>query len=193
MLVGVDAIVRLGNLMLATKSLLSNSKLFRLWVSVCLIWPAAFVQAQWQVEEDVKQESPAPTESADAQQRALQEFEAAKCSNGGTETRYFMDFSTQVPVEQAYVNELAKVFSGTMQLYSLAPDLSATDARSVRFLFELDKQGAVKTLTVFAAENAQPLRDFVTVLVTQSAPFPSFESVVEPCFESVVVSAIFDF
>jgi hypothetical protein len=171
---------------------------------------AVNVQAQWQVQgsntaQSDEQDTEPPQndgsstnpsariDSDDQLTQALTEFEAAKCSNGGPTKTAFIDFSTQDPLEKAYIEEVAQNFAVTIQQYSLAPDLTSESARSVRFLFELERKGAVKSITVFAREEDTGLKQFVTELIGNSAPFPVFDSLVHECFETLVISAIFDF
>ncbi len=176
-------------------------------IALSVFYATATAQAQWQIDADAKKPSEPPSETNEQapsvappelvispeQAAAWSEFEAAKCSNGGSQTRAFIDFSTQEPNEMAYVESIAQQFSQAMQQHSLAPDLSRTSVRSVQFMFELDRNYAVTSITVFAPEDDAVLKPFVVDLITKAAPYPSFDAVVEPCFQSVVISAIFDF
>lgn len=155
--------------------------------------------ADWRIKESGAPDEPASQETrppigVDARTAAeLEAFEAAKCTRGGPETTAFVDFSTQDPTELALVNAVAERFSATMSASPRSPDLTQTEARSVRFLFELKPSGSVANLTVFADDSAAPLRDFVTQLVLDSQPYPDFQTFLEPCYTAAVVSAIFDF
>ena len=166
---------------------------------VLMLGAAATTQAQWQVDETIlsnSQENVAATGVVELDPKtseALAKFEAAKCSNGGAEKRAFIDFSTKDPLEANYVGSVAQAFSTTLQLKGLEPDLNESSSRSVRFLFELDRLGGVKSITVFAKETDTGLKQFVTELIRQTAPFPTYDSIVDECFESLVISAIFDF
>lgn len=175
------------------------NQLFLQGLFTLLLCVATLAQAQWQVDENSLANSTqkAPAIGAvelDAESKeALAKFEAAKCSNGGTEKRAFIDFSTRDPVEENYVGSVAQSFSTTIQLTGLAPELNESSNRSVRFLFELDRLGGVKSITVFAKEGDTGLKQFVTELIRKTAPFPTYDSIVDECFETLVVSAIFDF
>ncbi|HAU67416.1 MAG: hypothetical protein P8I38_08370 [Arenicella sp.] len=175
------------------------NQLFLQGLFTLLLCVATLAQAQWQVDENVLSNS-TPSALAtgvvelDAEAtEALAKFEAAKCSNGGTEKRAFIDFSTKNSVEANYVGSVAQSFSTTLQLTGLTPELNELSSRSVRFLFELDRLGEVKSITVFAKESDTGLRQFVTELIRKTAPFPTYDSIVDECFESLVISAIFDF
>ncbi|MEO0368177.1 MAG: hypothetical protein AAF197_05255 [Pseudomonadota bacterium] len=155
---------------------------------------ASMAHAQWQIGA---QDNSDPEERADLGAAELpaevQQFEQEKCSNGGTETREFIDFSTQVPNQMAFVDVLGTRFANTVQTHQLAPEIDEANPTSVRVLFELDRSGGLETVTVFAPDEAQPLREFVANLVNLSKPFPSPEKLLHECFDSVVFSAAFDF
>ena len=150
---------------------------------------ATGTQAQWQVNAADGQTD----ESSAAMDSKLAEFEQAKCANGGPEKRAFIDFSTQDSAEAAYIEQVSQRFSQTIQTQKLGIEFGAEATRTVRFIFEVNAAGAVNTLTVFAKDEDAGLRDFVTRLVTDSVPFPSFKGAVADCYETVVISAILDF
>lgn len=165
---------------------------------VLLIFACCFTvaaNAQWQVGDD---NAAAPEVAQnDSNQAAIEaqllQFEKDKCSNGGPETKAFIDFSTQDAKEMAYVEEVSQRFSQTIQEQKLGVLFGENSARSVQFIFELNGAGGVTSLTVFAKDEDAGLRDFVTRLVMDSVPYPSFENTVDPCFKTVVMSAILDF
>ena len=160
------------------------------WVqAVILSWAllAPPTLSQWQTGNNA-----APAVEDELQQQ-LADFEANKCSNGGAQTKAFIDFSTTEPKERQFVTEVGHRFSQIIQQRNLGVSFSGDSARSVQFIFEVNREGEVETLTVFASPEEQGLRDFVTQLVTQSVPYPSFNNAVASCFETVVLSAILDF
>ena len=156
-------------------------------------WPAF---AQWEVSNEAANVNTDASQSGgltEEEAEKLAQFEKSKCVNGGSETRAFIDFSTQDPVEAAYIEQIGQRFSQTVQEQQLGIEFSEGSARSVRFLFELNSSGGLKSLTVFASEEDVGLREFVTRLVTDSVPYPSYKETVDSCYQTLVVSAILDF